>query len=426
MNSHSSGNRRTLIIVQNLPVPFDRRVWLEATTLASAGYTVSVICPKLKGFTKSYERLEGVDIYRYPLPFTARGVLGYFVEFVWCFVCTAILSLRVHLLGRGFDAIHACNPPETYWLLALVWRPLGKRFLFDHHDLSPEMYQAKYKEKHKLLCKALLWLEKGTFATAHTVIATNASHKEIACGRGRVPPDDVFIVRSGPDLERLSLRPPEIELKEGRRFLCCYLGEICEQDGVDYLVRAVKILCVDRGRRDILFAFLGGGPAQPELVQYAEAMGLTEYCRFTGHVSDDMLCRYLSTADVAIDPDPKTEWSDKSTMNKILEYMFFGCPIVAFDLKENRYSAKAAAVYVTSNSEGEMADAIEVILVDEVLRARMRQCGMKRVRSKLMWQHSIPHLLQAYTHLFRRNIMQSQHQSEPAKHLHIASNSAGR
>lgn len=417
---------RVLIIVQNLPVPFDRRVWLEATTLASAGYIVSVICPKLKGHNKSFERLEGVDIYRYSLPLTARGVLGYLIEFGWCFVWTAMLSLRVHLFGRGFDAIHACNPPETYWLLALIWRPLGKRFLFDHHDLSPEMYQAKYKKKHGMLYRLLLWLEKMTFATAHTVIATNVSHKEIACGRGKVPPDNVFVVRSGPDMERLSLRAPEVELKEGRRFLCCYLGEICEQDGVDYLVRAVKILCVERGRRDILFAFLGGGPAQPNLVHYAETMRVADHCRFTGHVSDDVLCRYLSTADVAIDPDPKTEWSDKSTMNKVLEYMFFGCPIVAFDLTENRYSAHEAAVYVTPNSEAQMADAIETLLADEALRARMKQYAMKRVRSKLMWQHSTPRLLKAYTHLFSKNSVQSQHQLEPGEHFHRASNSARR
>jgi glycosyltransferase involved in cell wall biosynthesis len=401
LHTHTAPSRsRVLFIVQNLPVPFDRRVWLEATTLASAGYTVSVICPKLKGFNKPYERLEGVDIYRYALPFTARGALGYFAEFVWCFLWTAILSLRVHLVGRGFDAIHACNPPDTYWVLALLWRPLGKRFLFDHHDLSPEMYQAKYKGENGILYRVLLWLEKRTFATAHTVIATNASHREIACGRGRVAPDNVFIVRSGPDTERLSLRTPELALKEGRRFLCCYLGEICEQDGVDYLVRVAKIICVDRGRRDILFAFLGGGPAQPDLVRYAEEIGAADYCHFTGHVSDDMLCRYLSTADVAVDPDPKTEWSDKSTMNKIQEYMFFGCPIVAFDLKETRYSAQAAAVYVTPNSETDMADAIEAVLADEAMRACMRQYGLTRVRRRFMWQHSVPHLLRAYDHLF--------------------------
>jgi len=392
-------SRRVLIIVQDLPVPYDRRTWLEATTLRRAGYIVSVICPKAEGFESSRETIDDIDIYRYSMPFEAKGVLSYLAEFAWCFIRSSFLSLRVQVFGRGFDAIHSCNPPETYWLLALGWRLFGKRFLFDHHDLSPEMYEAKYRKRGGLLYRALLWLEKMSFATAQTTIATNESYKEIACGRGGVPDENVFIVRSGPDPTRFRVVEPDPSLKQGRRFLCSYLGKMCEQDGVDYLVRAAKILCVDRGRSDILFVFMGGGPAQPDIMRYAEDLGVSKYCHFTGYISDEEISRYLSTTDLAIDPDPKTTWSDKSTMNKIMDYMFFGCPIVAFDLRENRFSAQDAAVYVTPNSEEEMATKIENLLADENRRRHMGECGKARV-SALLWENSVPYLLSAYEYLF--------------------------
>ncbi len=392
---------RVLMIVQDLPVPYDRRTWLEATTLTRAGYAVSVIGPKAEGFTRSYERLDDIDIYRYRLPVEAYGAMGYIIEFAWCFMMAALLSMRIHLFGRGFAVIHSCNPPETYWFLALLWRLAGKRFLFDHHDLSPEMYEAKYQRKGGMLYRGLLWLEKMTFATAHTTIATNESYKDIACHRGGMPSERVFVVRSGPDTQRFRIVAPEPELKQGRRYICSYLGKMCEQDGVDYLIRTIKILTQDRGRDDILFVFMGGGPAQPAIVQYAKVLGVSAHCHFTGYLPDEDISRYLSTTDVAVDPDPKTIWSDKSTMNKVMEYMFFGCPIVAFDLKENRVSAQDSAVFVTPNSEAEMADVIETLLADEERRRRMGESGKKRVRSCLLWENSVPHLLDAYSHLFR-------------------------
>ena len=380
-------------------MPYDRRTWLEATTLRRAGYIVSIICPKAEGFEKSFETRDYIDIYRYSIPFEAKGVLSYLAEFAWCFVRSAVLSIRVQIFGRGFDAIHACNPPETYWLLALVWRMCGKRFLFDHHDLSPEMYEAKYKRRGGLLYHALLWLEKMSFATAHTTIATNESHKKIACERGRVPAQNVFVVRSGPDPTRFRIVEPDLSLKRGRKFVCSYLGKMCEQDGVDYLVRVVKILCKDRGRTDIQFVFMGGGPAQPGLVRYVHKLALSEFCYFTGSVGHEEISNYLSITDVAIVPDPKTSYSDNCTMNKIMDYMFFGCPIVAFDLKENRVSAQDAAVYVTPNSEEEMADKVESLLANEDYRRRLSDYGKVRV-STLVWENSVPNLLTAYDHLF--------------------------
>jgi glycosyltransferase involved in cell wall biosynthesis len=398
----AGSSRRVLIIVQNLPVPFDRRVWLEATSLTAAGYAVSVICPKSKGYTASFETLEGVDIYRYHLPIAARGALGFVVEFAWCFLRAFMKSVRVALAGRGFDVIHACNPPETYWLLAGFWRFFGKRFLFDHHDLSPEMYAAKFGRDSGLMYNGLLFLERMTFRSADLVITTNESHKRIAQARGGLAPKDVFVVRSGPDLGRFRVYDPEARWKQGKPFLLVYLGEMCQQDGVDHLVRAIRILRADLQRDDLHAVFVGGGPEQPQIRAYADEQRVGDSCTFTGRVSDDELCRILSSADVAIDPDPKTAWSDQSTMNKIMEYMFFGLPIVCYDLTEHKVSAQDAALYVKANSEPALADGIAALLDDPERRARMARRGAERVRQELAWQHSVPPLLAAYDAIFAR------------------------
>ena len=391
---------RILIIVQNLPVPFDRRVWLEATTLTKAGYQISVICPKGKGFERSYENLDDIDIYRYGLPLEAKGVFGFMFEFFWCFIRTAMKSFRVGFLGRGFDVIHACNPPETYWLLGLLWKLTGKKFVFDHHDLSPEMYVAKFGRISKLLFQGLLFLERMTFKTSRVVITTNHSHREIAVMRGGKLPSEVFVVRSGPDLSRFTICQPDSIWKKGKTYLLAYLGEICKQDGVDHLVRAVKILRDDVGHTDFHCIFIGGGPHQPAIKGYAVAIGVADFCTFTGRVTDDELCRILSSADIGIDPDPKNDWSDKSTMNKIMEYMFFGLPIVAYDLKENKVSAGEAAVYAIPNSENSLAENMKLLMNDKSKRELMSQFGYKKLRKDLAWEHSAPILLTAYKKVF--------------------------
>ena len=386
--------RRVLIVVENLPVPFDRRVWLEATTLARHGAMVSVICPKAKGFTKTYEVLEDVAIYRYPLPFEPAGALGFAAEFAWCFAATTLLSLRVALWGRGFDVLHACNPPDTFWLLGRFWQLLGRRFIFDHHDLSPEMFSAKFGQKTGLLHRALLWLERRSMRTADVVITTNDSHKRVAMQRGGRSAADVFVVRSGPDLARFKVYPPDQSYRARKPHLLVYLGEICQQDGVDHMVRAVKLL--SQRRDDFAVIFVGGGPHQPAIRAYAEAEGIGDVARFTGRVSDDELCRILSSATLGIDPDPKTPWSDQSTMNKVIEYMFFGLPVVAFDLHETRVSAGAAGCYAEANSDLALAAAIDALLGDPVLRATMGEFGRRRVQEVLAWDHSVGPLLAAY------------------------------
>jgi glycosyltransferase involved in cell wall biosynthesis len=388
------------MIVQNLPVPFDRRVWLEATSLTEAGYAVSVICPKARGYTASFETLEGVDIYRYGLPVEARGVIGFVTEFAWCFLRSFIQSVRIAVAGRGFDVIHACNPPETFWLLGRFWRLFGKRFLFDHHDLSPEMYAAKFGRASGAMYKGLLFLERMTFRSADVVITTNDSHKQIAHSRGGVAPEKVFVVRSGPDLARFQVHGPDPSWKKGKPFLLVYLGEMCKQDGVDHLVRALRILREHLQREDVHAVFVGGGPEQPMIRAYADEQGVGDLCTFTGRVSDDELCRILSSADVAVDPDPKTDWSDMSTMNKIMEYMFFGLPIVSYELTEHKVSARDAALYVEPNSERALAEGISALLDDPGRRERMAQYGAQRVRERLVWQHSVPPLLAAYDAIF--------------------------
>jgi glycosyltransferase involved in cell wall biosynthesis len=390
---------KVLIIVQNLPVPFDRRVWLEATTLEGADYKVSVICPTGKHgkYQAKHEVLDGVHIYRYPAPPEANGVLGYFFEFAYCWLMTWLLSVRVWLT-RGFDVIHACNPPETYFLLAIMFKPIGKKFIFDHHDLSPEMYAAKGGKQDGFLYRGLLWLERQTFKAADVVITTNLSHKEIAMTRGGVAEERIFVVRSGPDFKRLQILEPEPGLKGGFPFLACYLGEMCPQDGLDYLLRAIRVIIDDLGRHDIKFVLMGGGPALEGLKQLKSDLGLDEFVEFTGRVSDHDLCRYLSTADICLDPDPYTEWADKSTMNKIMEYMAFGKATVAFSLREHRYSAQEAAVYATPNDVHEFAGLVTQLLDDDEARQKRGAYGLQRVRRQLAWNYSVPHLLSAYNH----------------------------
>jgi glycosyltransferase involved in cell wall biosynthesis len=389
--------RRVLYVLQNLPVPFDRRAWLQATALAQAGYAVSVICPKARGFNRSRETIEGVDIHRYWSPVEAQARLAFIVEFVWCFAATFLISLKIGLFGRGFDILHVCNPPETYWPMAWFWRAFGKSFIFDHRDLSPELAEAKFGRSDGLLIKGLQWLEKATFRAAQVVVATNESYRKIAVERGGKRPEDVFVVRSAPALSRFKVYPPDPSCKRGKHHLILYLGEICSQDGVEYLVGAVKALR-DRLKRDDFHCILvGGGPHQPAVVAHAAAEGVAALCTFTGTISDDeRLCRIMSSADIAIEPVPRNGWSDRSTANKIVEYMFFGLPIVASDLTEARVSAGRAALYVEPGDPERMAAAIDALLNDPDRRREMGEAGRARLHGELAFEYSLPHLLAAY------------------------------
>ncbi len=393
-----SDQRNILIIVQNLPVPFDRRVWQEATSLQRHGFGVAVICPKKGKCTASHERLEDIDIYRYPLVYEAhQGALGYFVEFVYCWLASLWLALKAYA-HRPFHAIHACNPPDTFFALALLFRPLGVKFVFDHHDLCPEMFVAKGRTRDGLLYRGLILLERMTLRSAERVIAVNESHRRIALERGGIPDEKIAVVRSGPRRAWADIHAPHLELKRDRKYMVMYLGEMCEQDGVTHMLNAIqtyRTIAPD----DTLFAFCGGGPDQPRIKALAEEMGLGPVSHFTGRIPDETLWEYLSTADVCIDPDPFTAWSDMSTMNKIMEYMAFGQPIVAFDLSENRRSAESAAVYIPGNDDAAMGLAIRELLLDPERRQAMSQFGRQRFREELAWENSEKRLVETYREL---------------------------
>jgi glycosyltransferase involved in cell wall biosynthesis len=397
-----SVGRRVLILVQNLPVPFDRRVWMEATTLQRAGYRVSVVCPKMKGLNASRERLEGVDIYRYGMPFDPRTKLGFIGEYLYAFLRTFLLSVRIHLVGRGFDVIHACNPPETSWIIGRFWRLFGKRYIFDHHDLSPELYEVKFPGRRDVMYRFLRFMERATFHTSTVAIATNESHKQVAVERGGMAPERVFVVRSGPSPERFRRYPADESWRRGRSFVVAYLGEIGHQDGVDSLVRALAILRDEFGRGDVQGVFIGGGTNRDEVIRLAAELELEDHTTFTGVVSDDELCRILSSADIGVDPVPRSAWSERSTMNKLIEYQFFGLPVVAFDLTEARVSAGEAGAFAEGDTDKALAACINDLLDDPQRRSEMSEAALRHFHDDLSWDRSAPHLLAAYDDAFGR------------------------
>lgn len=391
-----TGKKKILIIVENLPVPYDRRVWLEATSLVEAGFHVSVISPRRKGDVP-HAMIDGVHVYRYKMYPPTRGLLSYLWELSYCWVMTFWLSLIVWR-HEGIDVIHACNPPDTYWLLGRFYKMFGKKYVFDHHDLNPELYESRFG-KRGWIHRVLLWLEKQQFRTADRVIATNESYRRVAIERGGVPPDRVVVVRSGPDLNRFRRVTPNESLKRGKRFLAVYLGVMGPQDGVDYLIRAVEHVVHTFGRQDIQFVLVGDGDVKNDLEAMTHEKGLDEWVYFTGFQFGEELLEILSTADIAVAPDPKSPFNDVSTMNKVIEFMAMGLPIVSFDLKETRYSAGEAAVYATPNDEREFARCIIELLDNPDRRQQMGEYGLQRVREHLAWEHSRKVLVQLYTEL---------------------------
>lgn len=386
---------RVLIIVENLPCPFDRRVWQEARTLRAAGYVVSIICPKGPGCELSHEEIEGIEIYRHPQPFEASGALGYLAEYTWALLAEFWLSLKVLWFGRGFDVIQACNPPDTIFLIGAFYKFFGKKFIFDHHDINPELYLAKFNRRD-FFFRLLLALERWTFKTADVCIATNESYRRIAIERGGVHPSRVFVVRSGPDLSRLKVLPPKQSLKRGRRYLVGYVGVMGRQEGIDGLLAAVRHIVHTVGRKDIHFGLVGGGTSLGEAKALAEQLNVADYVTFTGRVPDADLLEMLNTADICVNPDVANDMNDKSTMNKIMEYMALGKPIVQYDLTEGRVSAQDASLYAVRNDPIDLARKMLTLLDDEALRQRMGEIGRERVRNVLAWEHEAPRLLAAY------------------------------
>jgi glycosyltransferase involved in cell wall biosynthesis len=391
--------RQVLILVENLPSPFDRRVWQEATTLRAHGYGVSIICPTGKGYEKYYEEIDGIHIYRYDLPVEAEGAKGYAVEYSAALFHTFRLAWKVWR-ERGFDVIHACNPPDLLFLIGVFFKLFfGTKFLFDHHDINPELYEAKFGRRD-FFWKLMVWLERMTFKASDVSIATNESYKKIAIERGGMHPDKVFVVRSGPKLDRLKIIPPVPALKKGRKYLVGYVGVMGKQEGIDLLLRAARHIVHGLGRDDVHFGLVGGGTSLDEMKLLAEQLEIADYVTFSGRVPDRELLEMLNTADVCANPDVANEMNDKSTMNKIMEYMALGKPIVQFDLTEGRFSAGDASLYAAKNNPFDMANKIVELLDAPERRQQMGAFGRNRVENELEWSYEVPKLLSAYETLF--------------------------
>ncbi len=395
----ASAGKRILFIVENLPSPFDRRVWQEATTLHQNGYQVTIICPTGKGYEERYERLDGIHIYRHPLPPEAEGALGYALEYSVALYWEFYLSFKV-LFSHGFDAIHACNPPDLIFLVGGFFKVFfHKKFLFDHHDINPELYEAKFGRRD-FFYRLMLLCERLTFKTADRSIATNESYKQIAIERGGMHPDKVTVVRSGPKLDRLKIIEPVLALKKGRKYLVGYVGVMGKQEGIDYLLRALQYIVEHKNRTDVHFGLVGGGTELASLQAYAKELEVEDYVTFTGRVSDQQMLEMLNTADVCVNPDVANEMNDKSTMNKIMEYMALAKPIVQFDLSEGRFSAQEASLYARRNDTKDLAGKILLLLDDQVKRKAMGDFGRNRIITELEWKYEEPKLLEAYRLLF--------------------------
>ena len=392
--------RKILIIVENLPVPFDRRVWQESLALVAAGAEVSVICPKGKGYEAEEEDLEGVHIYRHGLPPDGDSAVGYLREYGSALFHETRLAWKV-LSARGFDVVHGCNPPDLIFLVALPFKAIGKRFVFDHHDISPELYEAKFN-KRGFFWRLLVLFERMTFFFADVVISTNESYRRIAIERGRKSPDRVFVVRSGPDLRRVKIAPVDPRWKKGRRYLVGFVGVIGDQEGIDLLLAAVKHLVFEMSRTDIQFVLVGDGPSRKRMETLSVEMGLADYVTFLGRAPNAELFSVLSSADICVNPDRVNPMNNLSTMNKILEYMAMKKAMVQFDVVEGRVSAGDASLYAKPNDPVDLAEKIVGLLADPQRCERMGKIGRARIEDELSWGRQVPKLVKAYETLFAR------------------------
>ena len=387
--------KRVLMLLENSVYPHDPRVLAEATALTGDGYEVTVICPALSGQPLA-EVLDGVRVRRFPFRISADGVVGYLWEYGYSLAATFVVSLIV-FARYGFDVIHANNPPDTFVFIAAFYRLFGVRFVFDHHDLSPEMYYARFGGKgSRFIYNTLVMLEKLSCRLADHVIATNESYKSIEMQRGGVPEHRITVVRNGPNLDRVRLVEPDPALRERAQTIIGYVGAMGVQDGVDYLLRALWHLIHDLRRTDFFCVIIGPEDPAAGLAAITRDLGLEKYVWRTGYIPHADFIRYLSTADICVDPDPSNPFNDRCTMTKMMVYMALEKPIVAFDLPEHRVTAQDAAVYVEPNDELKFARALAELMDDAERRQAMGTFGRQRVESALAWSYSIPALLDVY------------------------------
>ena len=392
-------SRKVLIIVENLPVPFDTRVWQEATTLVANGYTVSVICPKGKGYTAEEEVIQGVHIFRHDLPTEGNGAIGYLREYITALREELRLAKKIYK-EIGFDVIHGCNPPDDIYLVAQRFKKYGVKYVFDHHDICPELFEAKFGHASGPLYWSQVFMERQTYKHCTFAFVTNESYKKIAIERGKMDPNKVIVLRSGPKLERMKIQPPVESIKRGKKYMVGYLGVIGQQEGIEFILEAAKYCRETLNRNDIFWGIVGGGPHVAALREMCSKMGLDDCVEFTGRVPDRQLLDYLNTADVCVNSDTYNSMNDKSTMNKILEYMALAKPIVQFELTEGHYSAQEASLYAEQNNAKDMADKIIYLLENPKVRKKMGEFGRNRVINELSWEHTSKALLEGYEKLF--------------------------
>ena len=390
--------RKVLIIVENLPVPFDTRVWQEATTLVENGYTVSVICPKGKNYIEDEEVLEGVHIFRHDLPKEGNGAIGYLREYLSALHSEMRLAKRIYK-EIGFECIHGCNPPDDIYLVAKRFKKYGVKYVFDHHDICPELFEAKFGKKGGVLYWSQLFFERQTYKHCDFAFVTNESYKKIAIKRGKMNPEKVVVLRSGPKLERMRVMDSVPSIKRGYKYMVGYLGVIGQQEGVEFILEAADY--IKKRDNNVFWGIVGGGPHLDALKKQAHDMGLDDCVEFTGRVPDQQMLEYLNTADVCVNSDIYNSMNDKSTMNKVLEYMALGKPIVQFDLTEGRYSAQEASLYAKNNDSVDMAQKILELLNDVEKRKTMGIIGRNRIMNELSWEHTSKALLEGYKRIYR-------------------------
>lgn len=393
-------NRRVLIIVENIPVPPDFRVWKECRSLQQAGYEVIALCPRGHGYDKRYELLDGVHIYRHPAAKEGDRPLEYVLEYVTALFWEFWYAWWIYL-KHGFHAIQGCNPPDDIFLVALPFKLFGVKYIFDHHDVNPELYYSKYGRKD-LFYKIQVWLERATFASADVVMSTNNSYREIAMARGGINKDDVFVVRNGVDPKKFKPVPINPNLRNGKRFLVGYVGNMSTQEGLDILID-VAVRLKNLGRTDVQFTCVGGGPGLSSLRKLVVEKQVEDMMTFTGRIPDADLLEILSTADVCVNPDKPCLMNSMSTMIKIMEYMALGKPIVQFEGKEGRFSAQDASLYSDgADHVGDFAEKILWLLDRPEERQRMGEFGRLRIEKELAWEYSVQHLLTAYNRAFSK------------------------
>jgi glycosyltransferase involved in cell wall biosynthesis len=379
--------------VENLPVPYDRRVWQEALALKSAGFQVSVVSPATTMYPKCSETLEGIHVYRYPMLIEGKGHIGLIAEYIWSFLCILLLTVFVSV-RRGFMLIMIANPPDIFFPIIFMWRLFGKKTIFDHHDLTPELFSTKFHLDKSIILSFFYYAERRMLRTVHKVISTNESYREIAMRRGSRRPEDVVVVRNSPNPARFSIRPPEPDLRKSAKYMVAFLGEIGQQDGVDILVRSIKTIKAALAPDQVHFVLMGGGPHFDKIVAYAKEEGVFGDITFTGRADNDTICRVLSNADLAVDPCPNSPHANLSTATKIMEYMYFSLPIVAFGLLETRRSGDDSVCYARLDDESHFSQQIIDLLQDEPARKALGRAARIRLESALSWRVSSRNLVE--------------------------------